>query len=345
MKQFLLICTILSLFSCVESNSEAVNMGDPEDSSDFTLVFASCSDQEREQPLWGPIVETNADLFVWGGDNVYSDTDDMEKMKNDYNKAFNHPKYSELRAMTTITGTWDDHDYGLNDAGSEWSKKQQAKDIFLDFLEVPEEDVRRKRAGVYTSEMYQTEKGSLKLILLDTRWFRDSLRKSSNPNWRYDPWEENSNLTILGDEQWNWLENELKDGKPDFTLIVSSIQFLSDNHGWEKWANFPSEVKRMETLLKSAVSRNVLFLSGDRHLAEISVATYPEISYPIVDFTSSGMTHTWIDGATESNAYRISNVVKRLNFGVLKFDFENEEVTYEIRGEDNFLYERHIQKY
>lgn len=348
MKYLSLLLVILSIISCgkpTAHNSEEKKEALISESFDYRLVFASCNDQDREQPLWKPIMENEPDLFIWGGDNIYADTEDMAKMKADYDKVWANTDYKALTEQTIITGTWDDHDYGKNDAGVEWAHKEAAQTLLLDFLKVPENDIRRTREGVYTSEMYSTPKGRIKLILLDTRTFRDSLKKSIDPNLRYDAWEGSEGGTILGDAQWNWLEEELQDDSANFTLIVTSIQFLNDQHGWEKWGNHPSEVAKMKEKLVAAKAKNIVLLSGDRHMAEISVGEIEGLNYPLIDFTSSGLTHTWIDGATEGNPLRISNVIKRLNFGVLLFNFEKNQITFQLRGEDNFLYEQHLQQY
>ncbi|MDX1462326.1 MAG: alkaline phosphatase D family protein [Marinirhabdus sp.] len=316
-----------------------------EDSYEMSVVFVSCNDQDRPQPLWKPIANNIPAVFVWGGDNIYADTENMDKMANDYQKLLQHPDYAEINRETIVLGTWDDHDYGKNDAGKEWPYKEEAKQLLLDFLGYHESDSIRKRPGVYHSRTITMEAGSVKFILLDTRTFRTPLKESTIPGHRYMAWPETHKGTILGEAQWKWLEDELADDTADFTVLVSSIQFLSDDHGWEKWGNFPSEVKKMYALLKHAKAQNILMLSGDRHMAEISVNTAAGLPYPLVDFTSSGLTHTWIDSETEANEYRVSNVVKQLNFGRLKFDFENEKVRFEIRGADDFLYEAFVQNY
>jgi len=223
------IMAILTLLSC----KQQVDSGQTENPTtetlyqaanyDFTMVFASCADQKRPQPLWEPVLEVNSDLFVWGGDNIYADTEDMAKMKSDYDKVWALSGYAELAAKTTITGTWDDHDYGKNDAGVEYSKKKEAQKLLLDFLKVPEDDIRRSREGVYTSEIYETPEGKIKLILLDTRYFRDALKRSDVPGRRYEAWEDGHEGTVLGEDQWKWLEEELNNSDADFNLVVSSI--------------------------------------------------------------------------------------------------------------------------
>ncbi|MDT0554733.1 alkaline phosphatase D family protein [Patiriisocius hiemis] len=348
MKYLVFTFSLFILFSCKQQTAEHSHEHQEtayEKKSDYTIVFASCSDQDRPQPLWLPIINNNPDLFIWGGDNVYADTDDMAKMEADYNKVWDNKDYQELASNTEIIGVWDDHDYGKNDAGKEWTKKAEAQQLLLDFLKVPEDDVRRSREGVYFSKMITTSKGKIKIILLDTRYFRTQLKKSEDPNKRYDPWSEEEGGTLLGKTQWEWFTDELNDTTADFTMIVSSIQFLSDQHGWEKWGNQQAEVEKMYNTIASAKAKNIFFVSGDRHMAEISKNELDSKEYPLIDFTSSGLTHTWLTTPTEENPYRISNVIKQLNFGVLHFNFDTKEITFEIRGEDNFLYESYTQKY
>ncbi|MGB0789617.1 MAG: alkaline phosphatase D family protein, partial [Marinirhabdus sp.] len=312
---------------------------------EIAVVFASCNDQDRPQPLWKAILQNRPDLFIWGGDNVYADTADMQKMEADYQKIADNPDYNALKKSTKIIGTWDDHDYGKNDAGREWEHKDAAKNILLNFLGTPKNAPVRYRPGVYDTHTVQTAHGSIKFILLDTRYFRAPLKKSAKEGMRYEPWPEAESGTILGEAQWQWLQDELEDSAPTFTVIVSSIQFLNNNHGWEKWGNHPTEVKKMEQVLARAKANNIMFLSGDRHMAEFSVAKLETLPYPLIDFTTSGLTHTWPTYATEENKYRASNVVKQLNFGVLKFNLKTKAVTFQIRGAGNFLYEEMVQQY
>ncbi len=292
MKNSWLIVLLVLLVSCKKKE-------------DFTLVFASCNDQNREQPLWKPIADNKPDLFIWGGDNIYADTDDMSKMQSEYNKVHANSEYVRLLESVPVIGTWDDHDYGKNDAGKEWEKKEEAKQLFWDFLKFPKDDPLREQEGVYYSRKYGNSSGTVKFILLDTRTFRDSLLKSEIEGRRFDPWEMDKEGTVLGDKQWQWLEAELNDSSADFNVIVSSIQFLAYEHGWEKWGNFPSEVEKMKGILKNARAKNILFVSGDRHMAEFSVAQIDGLSYKLVDFTTSGLTHTYPDSPDTPNKYRV----------------------------------------
>lgn len=337
---FLLLITAIACKSKISENLVENELKEEmAGSNDFTIVFASCNDQNREQPLWLPILENKPDLFIWGGDNIYADTANMSKMGADYQKVLANPDYKKLVESVTIIGTWDDHDYGLNDGGVEWKKKEDAQELFLDFLDFPDDDPLRVQQGIYYSRKYNTDKGSIKVILLDTRYFRDSLRKSDRKDWRYEPWGDDQGGTILGEAQWKWLETELQDESAQFNIIVSSIQFLADEHGWEKWGNYPSEVEKMYQTLKMAKSSNILLLSGDRHLAEFSVDADSGLPYDLVDFTSSGLTHTYPESPDTPNRYRKGKLIKDLNFGVLNFDFDNQKIRFEVKGLQNKLLE------
>jgi alkaline phosphatase D len=45
--------------------------------------------------------------------------------------------YKELVNITPIIGTWDDHDYGIGDGGSNFYYKDRNREIFLDFIGEP----------------------------------------------------------------------------------------------------------------------------------------------------------------------------------------------------------------
>jgi alkaline phosphatase D len=258
----------------------------------------------------------------------------MQKLESDYNVQLANKDYQKLQASTKILGTWDDHDYGLNDGGLEFEMKTESQQKFLDFLGVSQTDERRTREGVYHSELLHHKKGDIKIIILDTRYFRSALTIDTLTNKRFTP-NRYGDGTILGDKQWQWLERELKTSKADFNIIVSSIQFLSNEHGFESWGNFPHEVDRLKKLIADANAKGVLILSGDRHISEFSKTKLKGLDYDLIDFTSSGLTHAYSKFSGETNPYRVGEVVSEISFGLLKFDFEKHSILMEIRGKDD----------
>ncbi len=306
--------------------------------NDFIIAFGSCDNQVIENKLWHEIIKNKPNIFIWGGDVIYCDTEDMPFMLTQYNKQKNDSVYRNFTKKVEILSTWDDHDYGANDAGEEFPMKNTSQQLFLDFFDVSRDDVRRKQKGVYYSKDYHIGKKAIRIILLDTRYFRSKLTPDNDTQKRYKP-NPYGEGTMLGKAQWEWLKDELYNSNADFNIIMSSIQFLSYEHGFETWGNMPHEVDKLEKLIVNSGARGVIILSGDRHIAELSKKKLNGLSYPLIDFTSSGMTHSYTSYHGEPNKYRFSKVVSDKNFGVLRINLQTNQVIMEIRGEDNKLYE------
>lgn len=310
----------------------------------FILSFASCNNQLVPNKLWGPILSHHPDLFIWGGDIIYADTENMAFMQENYDMMKQDSSYAAFEEQVPVIGTWDDHDYGLNDGGVHYKMKDSVQQLFLDFFDVPKNDKRRKQKGIYDAQEYGHKGAVVKVIILDTRYFRSDLSKDETGKKRYIP-NSDAASTMLGETQWAWLKSVLNNSKAQFNVIVSSIQFLSGEHGFESWGNMPHEVEKMKKLLVESKARGLIFLSGDRHIAEISSLRIPGLDYPIIDVTSSGMTHSYTSFTSEPNQYRVGEVVADKNFGVLTFDFDKNTINIEIRGEDDVLYQEFMQQY
>ena len=338
MYKILIFCLSLGLFSCLEKK------GINESNDAFTIAFGSCDNQNIQNVLWNEIRKNDPNIFIWGGDIVYADGKDVKGMKKSYEQQKNDTAYQNFRKDIHIMGTWDDHDYGLNDGGKEFEKKDSVQQIFLDFFDIDSLDRRRSRKGVYYTEKFMVGQNSVKIIVLDTRYFRSRLTIDTTGNKRYIP-NNYSEGTILGKIQWEWLEMELKTTKSNYNIIVSSIQFLSREHGFESWGNMPHEVDKMKEIISASKAKGVIILSGDRHISEISRDSIKNSNYPIIDFTSSGLTHSYSSFQGEPNVYRISDVVSDINFGILKIDFKTNNVHMEIRGQKNLLLQNITQKY
>lgn len=266
------------------------------------------------------IAELKPDVFVWMGDNVYGDTEDMAVLRQKYQVVKDIPAYQRVLKEATILGTWDDHDYGENDAGKEFPKKAESQQVFLDFIDEPKVSPRRIQEGVYSLRDFGPEGKQVRVILLDTRYHRDPI---------------GSDGSMLGEAQWAWLEQALVQSKASVNIVVSSIQFLPEGHRFEKWSNFPKEQKRMLDLLARSEVPPVLFLSGDRHLAEISLDS-ERVGYPLYDITSSSLNFPLGGVKDEPNDHRVGSNFRLANFGTLSFDWSREVpvVTAAIRDQN-----------
>ncbi|TRZ43596.1 alkaline phosphatase D family protein [Robertkochia solimangrovi] len=337
------ILPLLLLMGCGSSKSSEARY--PLRDGDFVIAFGSCNRQTEENYLWDDVLAFDPNIWIWGGDNIYADTDDVREMRKDYEEQRWQHGYRDLTKQVEVIGTWDDHDYGANDAGEEYPMKKESQELFLNFMEVPKNHPRRFREGVYESYVYPTAEGTVKVIVLDTRYFRSPLTRNLGESGRkYIP-NNNSEGTILGAQQWLWFTEQLKDSEADFNIIVSSIQVLSNKHGFETWGNFPNEVKRLFDLIAESQAKGVILLSGDRHISEFSQINIPGVNYPLIDFTSSGLTHTYTEFEEEENPYRIGRVVKNKSFGLLKLNFRSKTATMEMIGNNKQVYQEYKQAY
>jgi alkaline phosphatase D len=198
---------------------------------------------------------------------------------------------------------WDDHDFGINDGGGDYKLKKDAKKMFLDFWEIPKNDIRHKREGIYFSDEKIFYDKKFKLIFLDTRYFRSKLIKEN------DTYIKNDDGTILGKQQWNWFSEELKDDF-DFLIVFSSIQILAEDHRFEKWSNFPSEKNKLLDYLHEFKGKTLL-VSGDRHRGGIYTKNN------LIEITASSLNKPG-SFDFESDKYLVGKTFPEENYGTIE---------------------------
>lgn len=334
MKKIFLTILFTPCLFIFEANSQD-NTFDITGKDNLVITFGSCNKQDKPQPLWDDILMHNSDLFIFLGDNIYGDTHDMKLMEQKYTIQKQQPDYVKLQEKTQIIGVWDDHDYGQNDAGQEYPEKEESQQLMLDFFDVPNESSLRERKGAYSSSLVNWNGKKIKILLLDARYHRDELEKKDKK------YVQNKLGTVLGETQWNWLSKELSDTTIDLYLIASGIQFIAEDHPHEKWALFPNERKKLFELIAEKEPNGVILLSGDRHIAEISQQKLEGLNYPLIDITSSGLTHTWGTAGEEYNQHRVGKLIAQLNYGVLEISLKKAgklSVKAEVRGDNNVKY-------
>lgn len=282
--------------------------------------FGSCNKQYLPQPLWKKILKDEPQLFVWTGDVVYADTEDMGKLSQIYASQLRQPEYASfLDSGIPIIGLWDDHDYGENNGSETYAPKKESQKLFLDFIGEPKNSLRRKQDGIYTSYSFGKASKSVRFILLDSRSHR------ANPK-RGRPGD------ILGAAQWSWLEAELARKSEGVTFLVSSIQALPFEQNFEKWQNFPESRQRLLALLDQSPAKNLVILSGDRHFAELS-RLHSQAGKDIWEVTSSGLTHAFRnpDDKRNHNSLRVGPILDRLNYGLVDIDWKTKSMRLQVR--------------
>jgi alkaline phosphatase D len=296
------------------------------------IGFGSCVHQDKPQPIWDAVVAAKPDLFLFIGDNLYHDVIVDKSAKNEtlaqkYAKMAAQPGVIKLKQICPLLGTWDDHDYGLDDAGAEYPHKKASQQAFLDFFGVPKDSPRRSQEGIYHAQVFGPPDKSVQVILLDTRYFRSPLKKRAKRAAGDGPYEPNPDpdATMLGEAQWQWLETQLRQ-PAKVRLLCSSIQVVAEDHHHEKWANLPRERERLFKLIADTKAAGVIALSGDRHLAELSMMD-AGVGYPFYDLTSSGLTQATLKWRKqEVNRHRVMTMNFGNNFGLIQIDWDEAPV-------------------
>jgi alkaline phosphatase D len=261
----------------------------------------------------------------------------MNVLKQKYAMLAAEKGFQRLKRAAPIMATWDDHDFGVNDGGDNYPQKDESQKVFVDFWGDPKDSPRRTRPGVYDAKIFGPDGKRVQVILLDTRYFRSPLKLCTSCNASQGRYEADNDpaKTMLGAAQWKWFEEQLR-LPAEVRIIVSSVQVVPEDHGWEKWMNFPRERQRLFDLLRATRARGVLFISGDRHLAELSMMD-AGLGYPIYDLTSSGLNQaSQVWRKYENNSHRVGTMNWGNNFGMIRIDWSKPDpvIALQIYDED-----------
>ncbi len=299
------------------------------------IAFGSCARQDKPQPIWDAVNALEPELFIFLGDNVYGDTRDMRVLAERYAMLAAQAGFRTLCARTPVLATWDDHDFGEDDAGAEYPMKQESRQVFCDFWGEPADSVRRSRDGIYDAVTLEKGGRRLQIVLPDLRFNRTPIRRLDLGGQSYREWargiersgrevpgpyerEPDGAATMLGEPQWRWFEAEL--ARPaDLRILASSLQVVADFPGWEAWINYAHDHQRLIDAIRSARANGLICISGDTHYGELSVLER-NVPYPLYDLTSSGLTEVW--NVTPPNALRVQPILREPNFGLLEIDWD-----------------------
>lgn len=306
-----------------------------DDSKTFEkIAFGSCANQDWPQPLWATIQGTNPDLFLFMGDNVYASNPKQSPISEQYRKLDKIPEYLKIRESVPFLATWDDHDFGEKDGGADFKGKDLARRDFFNYWAYAKANMPdQNQGGIYHSKIIGPKKKQIQVIMLDTRYYRSPLTEVKDHEGSvvgFGP-SPNPNDTMLGEEQWQWLEAELQ--RPaDVRFIVSSIQLIGSEHRFEKWDNLPKERQKFFDLLKKTRARNVIVLSGDRHMGIIAKTEIKGWGR-LYDVTASSINRP--SKYTDHDSKNVGPVYSQENFGLATIDWKKKTVQVDLRDMQN----------
>lgn len=279
-------------------------------SDNFRVCFGSCNLHFRPQDHWQEIMKKGPDQWFFLGDNIYGDTRDIETLKKKYRTLDNNPYFAKFKKTVPYEAIWDDHDFGEDGADRTYPLKKESQKAFLDFFNIPKSDSRHHQEGIYNSKTYSD--GRIKVYFLDCRYFRDP--------------KKGKDYTLLGEAQWQWLEEEFAQSRAQVNLIVSPIGVLLNRlFVTEDWAEYPNEKDRLLELVAKYDLSGTFFLSGDKHFGAAIKRKWNRNGKRVryYEFQSSGLTHSPSKSLRKliKVFYGRKNVLVEKNFATIDFDF------------------------
>jgi alkaline phosphatase D len=280
-----------------------------------------------------------ANLMIWLGDNWYTREVDYHSAWGLFYRASRDRQTKALRTFLKKMpqyATWDDHDYGPNDADKSYHLKDAARQVFMNYWANP--SYGSGNEGIYTRFSYS----DVDFFLLDDRWWRSNDRMKDSIDGKPNPTKK-----MFGDEQMDWLKNSLlysnsKSGT-NFRIIVTGSQMLNQASMWDAFRKFPAEYADFMRFLDENKIRGVLFLTGDRHHTEV-IRLPRETAYPLYDITISPLTSGAFksQGAEAANPGRVSREIAVQNYARIAVTGEGKKrkLSVEIKGTNGQVLER-----
>ena len=218
------------------------------------IAFGTCPHRWGlgNQKQWELIAKRKPAVMLLGGDIAVQDRKNHCGLhRADYLLRDFFPAWKNFSSTVPVYATWDDHDYFANDKwgipkGYTLQDKQNVCDVFRQAWNNPSSGFGDERRGVF----FRTRIGPCDVIMLDNRYFREGVEGS-----------------FLGDEQMDWLEEQLLDCSGPF-IILSCGTMWSDyvSNGKDSWGRWDRQGReRIFALIEKNRIGGVLLISGDRH--------------------------------------------------------------------------------
>lgn len=253
------------------------------DLNSHQLRFAVCScmaDNYHSADIWTDLFNKNPDFILFAGDSTYCDMGDspysgetrlwhrFSQARRTLHAYFNH-------RLVPIFATWDDHDFGKNDAGKDFPYAEASRENFLSFFPMNSDYCRLYQRGPGVSSSFKI--ASQQFILMDDRSFRVS-GFSLEP---YAHW---------GKDQEEWMIRLIESHTGPTWIINGSQMFPQMIFKQSFSKEHPIQFQRLRERL-SQIQQKVIFVSGDVHFSEISEIEEQDLGYRTYELTSSSM-HT-----------------------------------------------------
>lgn len=287
------------------------------------VAFGCCFDHSERQLTFDALTHADPEAFVFLGNGLDVDADDMDDLLEAYEvfNRFRAPKV--MRRQSAVMSVWNLSDYRINgQAGIDNPLKYAVRNHYLTFWREPASSSRMfQQHGIAKSMVLGSAPQRVQIIILDGRWNRDPL---ATVGWleqqlrKFDenkgPYQINSAGRLLGDDQWQWLAEQLK--KPaEVRIVMSATPFFAPANGFDSWAMYPRAQQRLLELLGELQPSGVVLAVGDRGFGELSKVN-DVLPYPLWQVTAGSIESA--DSTPYRSEYRQGPAIEASRFGQIE---------------------------
>jgi alkaline phosphatase D len=271
--------------------------GDP---TAFKLAITSCMRNGKNgnrQGSWDLLLAERPDIHITVGDTHYADTTDPTVQLEHHVTYRRVKEFAKVLRNVPIYAIWDDHDYGPNNSDGTADGKEHSLAGWKQAWPNPVSGT-TDTPGAF----FKFSHGDVDFFVVDGRYHR-------SPNELPD----DDKKRMLGDAQFEWLLEGLKNSKARFKIIASgSTLHHSEVDGWRIYTF--SRHRLFDAIKENRIS-GVMYVSGDMHRSLVWEHHESErVGYPLVEVMSSGIANS-----------------KHLSFATIDFDTTHDDPTARVR--------------
>jgi alkaline phosphatase D len=237
-----------------------------------TAALVSCANNTSE-PVWERIGTLNPDQVILGGDTPYVDVVDLATSRTKHRAFLETPFMSSLIRGTSAVGTWDDHDFGLNNGNgvNAADRRSNTRKAFVEYR--AHDQFGTGPEGVY----HKIDLGVMEIFLLDPRWWSQTGPSPVDP----------SKKTCFGSAQWTWIQQALEASKAPFKVLLMG-EVWEDKKNGENDDQFTYWYERdaLYDFIRSKSIPGVVVAGGDIHVSRHLIHRQ-RIGYDLQDFVTS----------------------------------------------------------
>ncbi|MDG1873496.1 MAG: alkaline phosphatase D family protein [Mariniblastus sp.] len=237
-----------------------------------TAAFVSCVNDSTD-PVWKEMAKHELNLLCLGGDTPYADTGNLADLRQKHRHLLQRPNLADMGRSISVVGTWDDHDFGLNNANGkrDAALKSNTRRALMEYR--AHDQFGSGNEGIF----HKTDQGALEVFLLDARWYSQTSASPVDAN----------QSTCFGKTQWQWLLENLRQSKAPFKILLQGQIWQDKKNGeTDDMQTYYAERDALLDFIKTEKISGVVLVGGDIHVSRYLM--HPQrVGYNLHDFIIS----------------------------------------------------------